>query len=67
MKNKINPYRHRVKAIETKEGEIVYITTNGLCDPREARKRKTPDNDPGEHPREKRLKMLEAKARLSAK
>ena len=60
MNNKIYPYRHRVKAIKSEEGEIVYITTNGLCDPREARKRKTPVYGPGEHPRERRLKIQPA-------
>jgi hypothetical protein len=62
MKDKINPYRHRVKAIKSEWG-VDYIITNGLGDPREARKRKTPVYGPGEHPREKRLKMLEAKAK----
>ena len=67
MKDKINPYRHRVKAIKSKEGWVDYVATGGLCDPREARKRKTPVYGPGGHRREKRLKLLEAKARLSAK
>lgn len=67
MENKINPYRHRVKAIKSEDGRIEYIITNGLGDPREARKRKTPVYGPGEHPLEKRLKVLEAKARLSDK
>jgi len=63
MEKKINPYRHRVRAIISEDGSVDYVATGGLCDPREARKRKTPVYGPGEHPREKRLKELEAKAR----
>ena len=66
MKDRINPYRHRVKAIKNEDGWVDYIVTSGLGDPREARKRKTPVYGPGEHPLEKRLKVLEAKARLSS-
>ena len=67
MKDRINPYRHRVKAVKSEDGWVDYIVTSGLGDPREARKHKTPVYGPGEHPLEKRLKVLEAKARLSAK
>ena len=63
MEPKINPYRHRVKAVISEDGSVDYVATGGLCDPREARKRKTPDYGPGEHLLEKRLKVLEAKAR----
>ena len=63
MEPKINLYRHRVKAIKSEDGSVDYVATGGLCDPRDARKRKTPVYGPGEHPIEKRLKILEAKAR----
>jgi hypothetical protein len=63
MENKINPYRHRVKAFISEDGLVDYVATGGLCDPREARKRKTPDYGSGEHPREKRLEELEASSK----
>jgi hypothetical protein len=60
MNNRIYAARHKVKAIKSEDGWVDYVTTGGLCDPREVRKRKPPVYGPGEHPREKRLKMLEA-------
>ena len=67
MKDRINPYRHRVKAVKSEDGWVDYIVTSGLGDPRESKYHKPPLYGLGEHPLEKRLKMLEAKARLSAK
>ncbi len=57
MKDKINPYRHRVKAIRSEDGWVDYVTASGLGDPREARKSKFPVYGPGEHPREKRSEI----------
>jgi len=51
MKDRINPYRHRVKVIKSEWG-VDYIITSGLGDPTEARKIKPPVYCPGEHPRE---------------
>jgi hypothetical protein len=67
MNNRIYPSRHKVKAIKSEDGWVDYVTTGGLCDPREARKRKTPVYGLGKHPREKRLKMLEVNALATLK